>query len=79
MGGKGAGYFEVARRPERENALVTRPGLLWAGSDAFDVRFSGPGGHGGMMGRRSSTHPFLQGKAVLSNNSEFVLMGGVRF
>jgi len=34
---------------------------------------------GGMTGRRSSTHPFLQGKAVLSNNSEFVLMGGVRF
>ena len=34
--------------------VVTRPGLLWAGSDAFDVRFSGPGGHGGMMGRRGN-------------------------
>src|SRR2546426_7251761 len=34
--------------------VVTRPGLLWAGSDAFDVKFSGPGGHGGMMGRRGN-------------------------
>jgi amidohydrolase len=34
--------------------VVSRPGLLWAGSDAFDVRFSGPGGHGGMMGRRGN-------------------------
>lgn len=34
--------------------VITRPGLLWAGSDAFDVRFSGPGGHGGMMGRRGN-------------------------
>ena len=31
--------------------VITKPGLLWAGSDAFDVRFDGPGGHGGMMGR----------------------------
>jgi amidohydrolase len=34
--------------------VITRPGLLWAGSDAFDVRFAGPGGHGGMMGRRGN-------------------------
>jgi amidohydrolase len=34
--------------------VITRPGLLWAGSDAFDIRFSGPGGHGGMMGRRGN-------------------------
>jgi amidohydrolase len=34
--------------------VVTRPGLLWAGSDAFDIKFSGPGGHGGMMGRRGN-------------------------
>ncbi len=34
--------------------VVTRPGLLWSGSDAFDVRFEGPGGHGGMMGRRGN-------------------------
>jgi amidohydrolase len=31
--------------------VVTKPGLLWAGSDAFDIGISGPGGHGGMMGR----------------------------
>ena len=31
--------------------VVTRPGLLWAGSDAFDISIAGPGGHGGMMGR----------------------------
>ena len=34
--------------------VVTRPGLMWAGSDAFDVSFAGPGGHGGMMGRRGN-------------------------
>lgn len=34
--------------------VIARPGLLWAGSDAFDIRFSGPGGHGGMMGRRGN-------------------------
>ena len=34
--------------------VTTRPGLLWAGSDAFDVSFAGPGGHGGMMGKRGN-------------------------
>ncbi|MGH7765479.1 MAG: M20 metallopeptidase family protein [Candidatus Dormibacteraceae bacterium] len=34
--------------------VITKPGLMWAGSDAFDVRFAGPGGHGGMMGRRGN-------------------------
>ena len=35
-----------------ESGLVmTRPGLLWAGSDAFEIRMRGPGGHGGMMKR----------------------------
>ena len=29
--------------------VMTRPGLLWAGSDAFEVNLSGPGGHGGMI------------------------------
>src|SRR6058998_3860010 len=38
----------------QSGTVVTRPGLLWAGTDAFDVRFSGPGGHGGMMGRRGN-------------------------
>jgi amidohydrolase len=31
--------------------VVTKPGLMWAGSDAFDIGISGPGGHGGMMRR----------------------------
>ena len=34
--------------------VTTRPGLLWAGSDAFDISFAGPGGHGGMMGKRGN-------------------------
>ena len=34
--------------------VITRPGLMWSGSDAFDISFSGPGGHGGMMGRRGN-------------------------
>lgn len=34
--------------------VVTKPGLMWAGSDAFEIGFSGPGGHGGMMGRRGN-------------------------
>jgi len=32
--------------------VITKPGLLWAGSDAFDIGITGPGGHGGMMRRR---------------------------
>ena len=31
--------------------VITKPGLLWAGSDAFDIGINGPGGHGGMMRR----------------------------
>jgi amidohydrolase len=31
--------------------VMTRPGLLWAGSDAFEVSLQGPGGHGGMIKR----------------------------
>jgi amidohydrolase len=34
--------------------VVTKPGLLWSGSDAFEVTFKGPGGHGGMMGRQGN-------------------------
>ena len=34
--------------------VVSRPGLMWAGSDAFEINFAGPGGHGGMMGRRGN-------------------------
>src|SRR5256885_13486766 len=32
--------------------IVTKPGLLWAGSDAFDIGIEGPGVHGGGVGRR---------------------------
>ena len=31
--------------------VTTRPGLLWSGSDAFELVLRGPGGHGGMMKR----------------------------
>src|SRR2546430_2798879 len=31
--------------------VTTRPGLLWAGADAFEIAMRGPGGHGGMMKR----------------------------
>ncbi len=31
--------------------VVTRPGLMWAGSDAFEIAMRGPGGHGGMIKR----------------------------
>jgi amidohydrolase len=34
--------------------VVSRPGLMWAGSDAFEISVRGPGGHGGMMGRRGN-------------------------
>jgi amidohydrolase len=34
--------------------VISKPGLMWAGSDAFEIGFSGPGGHGGMMGRRGN-------------------------
>ncbi|HEV2475742.1 MAG TPA: M20 family metallopeptidase, partial [Candidatus Dormibacteraeota bacterium] len=39
---------------EPSGTVITRPGLMWSGSDAFDVKFKGPGGHGGMMGRRGN-------------------------
>ena len=35
-------------------AVITKPGLQWGGSDAFEITFRGPGGHGGMMGRTGS-------------------------
>ncbi len=31
--------------------VQTRPGLLWSGSDAFEITMRGPGGHGGMIKR----------------------------
>src|SRR5437879_13074981 len=38
----------------QSGTVISKPGLMWSGSDAFDVSFSGPGGHGGMMGRRGN-------------------------
>ena len=35
-------------------AVITKPGLQWGGSDAFEITFRGPGGHGGMMGREGN-------------------------
>jgi amidohydrolase len=35
-------------------AVITKPGLQWGGSDAFEITFVGPGGHGGMMGRKGN-------------------------
>src|SRR5258708_33293879 len=32
-------------------SVITKPGLLWGGSDAFEATFRGPGGHGGLLGR----------------------------
>jgi amidohydrolase len=34
--------------------VVSKPGLMWAGSDAYEISVTGPGGHGGMMGRRGN-------------------------
>jgi amidohydrolase len=42
--------------------VMTRPGLLWAGSDAFEVVLRGPGGHGGMMRRAGNV---VSGQAFL--------------
>ena len=39
---------------EPSGTVISRPGLMWSGSDAFDITFKGPGGHGGMMGRRGN-------------------------
>ena len=38
----------------QSGTVITKPGLMWAGSDAFEITFSGPGGHGGMMGKRGN-------------------------
>ena len=34
--------------------VLARPGLQWAGCDAFELTITGPGGHGGMMGSRGN-------------------------
>ena len=52
--------------------VLTRPGLMWAGSDAYEISFSGPGGHGGMMGRRGNV---LSAQAFLVERLHTVVEG----
>ena len=52
--------------------VIARPGLMWAGSDAYEVKFSGPGGHGGMMGRRGNV---LSAQAFLLERLHTVVEG----
>ena len=52
--------------------VVTRPGLLWAGSDAFDISMHGPGGHGGMMKRAGNV---ISAQAFLLERLHMVVDG----
>ena len=52
--------------------VITRPGLMWAGSDAYEISFQGPGGHGGMMGRRGNV---LSAQAFLIERLHTVVEG----
>ncbi|HEV2034297.1 MAG TPA: M20 family metallopeptidase [Candidatus Dormibacteraeota bacterium] len=52
--------------------VITRPGLMWAGSDSYQIDFSGPGGHGGMMGRRGNV---LAAQAFLIERLHTVVEG----
>jgi amidohydrolase len=52
--------------------VITKPGLMWAGSDAYEIRFAGPGGHGGMMGRRGNV---LSAQAFLLEHLHTVVEG----
>ena len=52
--------------------VITRPGLMWAGSDAYEIGFQGPGGHGGMMGRRGNV---LSAQAFLIERLHTVVEG----
>jgi amidohydrolase len=38
----------------KSGTVITRPGVLWGGSDAFDITLSGPGGATYMIGRRGN-------------------------
>ena len=53
-------------------SVITRPGLMWAGSDAYEISFAGPGGHGGMMGRRGNV---LSAQAFLVERLHTVVEG----
>jgi amidohydrolase len=56
----------------QSGTVISRPGLMWSGSDAFDINFSGPGGHGGMMGRRGNV---LAAQAFLVERLHTVVEG----
>jgi metal-dependent amidase/aminoacylase/carboxypeptidase family protein len=45
---------------------------MWAGSDAYQIDFAGPGGHGGMMGRRGNV---LAAQAFLIERLHTVVEG----
>ena len=40
--------------PMRSGMVVARPGVHWAGTDAFEINFTGPGGHGGVIKRKGN-------------------------
>jgi amidohydrolase len=52
--------------------VSTRPGLLWAGSDAFDITMRGPGGHGGLMKRAGNV---ISAQAFLLERLHLVVDG----
>jgi amidohydrolase len=52
--------------------VSTRPGLLWAGSDAFDITMRGPGGHGGLMRRAGNV---ISAQAFLLERLQSVVEG----
>jgi amidohydrolase len=52
--------------------VTTRPGLLWAGSDAFDITMRGPGGHGGLMKRAGNV---ISAQAFLLERLQSVVEG----
>lgn len=56
----------------QSGTVVTKPGLLWAGSDAYEIDITGPGGHGGMMGRRGNV---LSAQAFLLERLHTVVEG----
>jgi amidohydrolase len=52
--------------------VLTRPGLLWAGSDAYEIQVRGPGGHGGMMKRAGNV---ISAQAFLLERLDSVVDG----
>ena len=40
--------------PMESGTVVAKPGVHWAGTDAFEIGFRGPGGHGAVMRRKGN-------------------------